>query len=913
MLCRKTFPLTLLLSIATLIITGSLPVLGQVMSVQSEQHHDVSPAVRDLPTVVSNQAVAQQAAPLRLIPLPAGLKRPQDHDPVLQQKSAPAGSAATASSPLAPQVSLGFDGIGQGVFGFNVSQAPPDTNGAVGLTQYVQWVNTSFAVFNKSTGSLIKGPVAGNSLWQGFGGGCETSNSGDPIVLYDKVANRWVLSQFVASAPFLQCIAVSTTPDATGTYNRYAFPYSNLNDFPKMGVWTDAYYETFNMFNGSTFVGADACAYDRNAMLNGRPATQICFQQGSSVSSLLPSDLDGITLPPAGSPNFMLSMGSNALNLFKFHVDFVTPANSTFIGPIVLPVAAFTPLCGGGSCVQQPSSTITQAPTNPLDSLADRLMYRLAYRNFGSHESLVVNHSVAAGPSGGIRWYEIQNPNAPPVIIQSPTIGSTTGPTTGPVVVQQSTFAPPDTNFRWMGSIAMDRTGDIAVGYSVSSSALFPSIAYAGRTPSDPLSTLEPEVTIINGSGSQTNGLTRWGEYSAMQVDPIDDCTFWYTTEYLKSSGSFNWNTRIANFRFPNCGGSPLTSWVQSDGPHFVYQDQNQHLNQIYFLLANSTWKTQDLTNTTGAPLASPQSALTSWTQADGPHFIYQDQNQHFSQLFFIGNTWHTQDLTNTSGAPLAAPGTTLTSWVQSDGPHFVYLDANQHLRQIFNEVSLNVWNTEDLTNTTGAPSASANSALTSWIQSDGPHFVYEDANQHLRQLFFAGNVWRTQDLTATTGAPLATPGSALTSWVQSDGPHFIYQDTNQDLRQLFFLLGNNTWNTQDLTTLTGAPSAEPGTALTSWVQSDGPHFVYQDQNQHLNQLFFLLGNSTWNTQDLTTTTSAPLATPGSALTSWVQSDGPHFVYQDGSQHLRQLFFLLSNSSWNTQDLTNTTGAPPAE
>jgi hypothetical protein len=534
---------------------GAVPsALCQVMSVHSELHHDVSPAVRDLP-VTFGEGIEHEAEPIRRIPLPPGLKRPEDPDPVLQkgfgktpQQTQPGTmSVSPAASSFTPQVNLGFDGIGQGVFGFSVSVAPPDTNGAVGLTQYVQWVNLSFAVFDKATGNLIKGPVAGNSLWQGFGGVCETTNRGDPVVSYDKLANRWVFSQFAfqtdsngnPSSQFTQCVAVSTTSDATGTYNRYSYAYSQLNDYPKLGVWPDAYYFTFNMFDGSNnFLGANTCAYDRNAMVNGQTATQVCFASFEKLT-LLPSDLDGTTLPPAGSPNYMLNFGSNSLDLFKFHVDFVTPSNSSLSGPTVIPVAAFTPLCNGGTCVPQ-SGTTTQ-----LDSLGDRLMYRLAYRNFGSHESLVVNHSVAVGSGGGIRWYEIQNPNGTPN------------------VVQQSTFAP-DGNFRWMGSIAMDHSGDIAVGYSVSGSSMFPAIAYAGRLPSDSLSTLEPEVTVINGGGSQTGNCTstargpcRWGDYSAMQVDPVDDCTFWYTTEYLKASGSFNWNTRIAKFKFPTCVNIP--------------------------------------------------------------------------------------------------------------------------------------------------------------------------------------------------------------------------------------------------------------------------------------------------------------------------------------------------------------------
>jgi len=407
----------------------------------------------------------------------------------------------------------------------------------------VQWVNTSFAIFNKSSGALIAGPTAGNTLWSGFGGGCQTNNDGDPVVLYDKAAQRWIFSQFsVSTTPYLQCIAVSTTSDATGTYNRYSFQYGNFDDYPKMAVWSDGYYETFNMFNGNTFVGADACAYNRTAMLAGSAATQVCFQQGSSVGGLLPSDIDGTTAPPAGSPNYMVYFGTNNLNLFKFHVDFNTPSNSTFTGPTVIPVAAFSPLCGGGTCVPQPGTT------QQLDSLADRLMYRLAYRNFGTHESLVVNHSVTAGSGGGVRWYEIQNPSGTPT------------------VAQQSTFAP-DSNYRWMGSIAMDQSGDMAVGYSVSSSSLNPTVRYTGRVPTDPSGTMEAEVNVVTGTGSQTTGLSRWGDYSAMQVDPVDDCTFWYTQEYIKTNGTFNWNTRIANFKFPTCGGTATPDFSIAASP----------------------------------------------------------------------------------------------------------------------------------------------------------------------------------------------------------------------------------------------------------------------------------------------------------------------------------------------------------
>lgn len=515
--------------------TVSLVAQSGPTTVRHDVHHDVSPTLLEMMKHAPPASLLRRRVePLRRIPLPPELTQHQE-DPVIQ--------VGTVSPPT-PPLTQSFQGLGNGQYGFSITSAPPDTEGTVGATQYVQWVNTSFAVFNKSTGALIAGPTAGNTLWSGFGGGCQTNNDGDPIVLYDKIAQRWIFSQFsVSTTPYLQCIAVSTTSDATGAYNRYSFQYTNFDDYPKMGVWPDAYYETFNMFaGGTTFVGADACAYDRSAMLAGSAATQVCFQQGTAVGGLLPSDLDGTTPPPAGSPNYMLYFGTNNLNLFKFHVDFATPANSTFTGPTVINVAAFSPLCGGGTCVPQPSVT------QQLDSLADRLMYRLAYRNFGTHESLVVNHSVVAGSGGGVRWYELQNPSGTPSL------------------AQQSTFAP-DSNYRWMGSVAMDHVGDMALGYSVSSSSLSPSVRFTGRLSTDPASTMETEVNIISGSGSQNAGLSRWGDYSAMQVDPVDDCTFWFTEEYMATTGSFNWNTSIANFKFPGCSTTQTPDFTVAAAP----------------------------------------------------------------------------------------------------------------------------------------------------------------------------------------------------------------------------------------------------------------------------------------------------------------------------------------------------------
>ena len=513
-------PIIVFLFVCVLVfpLTAQMNQQGQV-TVRWDLRHDLSSPLRELAQragLATGEQKRQEVEPLKRLPLPAGAT-PLLEDPVRQR----------IQLPLTPLVTNSFEGLGNGQYGFSVNSVPPDTNGAVGRTQYVQWVNTSFAVFDKATGSLLMGPAHGNTLWSGFGGACESRNNGDPIAIYDKLANRWVMSQFTTAAPYMQCIAVSASSDATGAYYRYAFTYSALNDYPKMGVWPDAYYETFNMFqNGVNFIGAQACAYDRNAMLAGHAAMQICHGPDASIAGLLPADVDGTTPPPPGSPNYMLTFGTNSLKLYVFHVDFQNPANSTFIGPNPINVAAFYPLCGGTTCVPQPNG-------NLLDSLADRLMYRLAYRNFGWYESLVVNHSVMVSGGGGVRWYELRNPSGIPI------------------VAQQGTFAP-DSVYRWMGSIAMDKAGDIAVGFSKSSSSTYPSVAFAGRVPHDPTGTLEPETAVVNGSGSQTT-YSRWGDYSAMTVDPVDDCTFWYTQEYEKANGVFNWNTRIVNFRFPYC------------------------------------------------------------------------------------------------------------------------------------------------------------------------------------------------------------------------------------------------------------------------------------------------------------------------------------------------------------------------
>ena len=521
-----------------------------------ELHHDLSRPLRDIEPEVPHHG-PNRPIPL-LHPKPPSGPAAMYADPALQTTLGPAVSTSAGNN---------FDGVGVGFGNYTVNVAPPDTNGAVGRTQYVQWVNLSFAVFDKSDGSLVYGPAAGNTLWSGFGGACQNTNDGDIIAQYDKLANKWVMAQlsYAQGPPYLLCLAISQTSDALGAYYRYSLSYDgNLNDYPKLGVWPDGYYVTANMFEpivlpffniiiGYNWVGPEVCGLDRASMLAGGPANPVCTLLSGSYSSLLPADLDGTDPPPDGSPNYLLSLegsqtSSDILRLWKFKPNF-SDGTYTLDGPTNISVPSYNEACGGGgTCIPQ------QGTTQDLDSLADRLMYRLAYRNLGGTEILLANHAVDTTVGGsstvGIRWYEIRDPN------------------TTPSVYQSGTYAP-DAKFRWMGSMAMDHVGNIALGYSVSGNGIHPGIRYTGRLVDDPLGlgNMESENSILEGTGSQATGLSRWGDYSALSVDPVDDCTFWYTNEYLKTDGTFNWSTRVASFKFPSCSSTATADFSLAPSP----------------------------------------------------------------------------------------------------------------------------------------------------------------------------------------------------------------------------------------------------------------------------------------------------------------------------------------------------------
>jgi PKD repeat protein len=428
---------------------------------------------------------------------------------------------------------------------------PPDTHGDVGPNHYFQVVNLSYAIYNKS-GTILLGPALNSTIFSGLP---NNVNDGDAVVLYDEQADRWLFSQFslpsYPNGPFYQMIAVSQTPDPTGSWYRWEYSFTDMPDYPKFGVWPDGYYMSCNRFTAGAgnWNGIGAVAYNRTAMLAGNASPQMVMftlSASNEAYSILPADCDG-PFPPSGTPNYFMYMYDASpyhLGIYEFHVDWVTAANSTFSNYQGLTVNTFNSTLAG---IPQPGTT-TQ-----LDPITDRLMYRLQYRKFSDHASMVCNHTVNAGSSvAGIRWYELRK-----------TTGSWS-------VYQQATYSPNSTG-RWMGSIAMDTSGNIAMGYSVSSSSVYPSIRYTGRLSADGLNQMTfTEKGIINGGGSQTgtwSGRSRWGDYSALSTDPSQPGKFWYTQEYYSSTSTSGWKTRIASF---SLGAVPLSADFNADtlNPH---------------------------------------------------------------------------------------------------------------------------------------------------------------------------------------------------------------------------------------------------------------------------------------------------------------------------------------------------------
>jgi hypothetical protein len=456
-----------------------------------------------------------------------------------------------------PSPILTFEGLSnndnQNLFGSMVS--PPDPNGEAGPNNYVEMVNLVFAVYDRS-GNLQLGPLTLGDLWDGFAIDDCTDLSGDPVVVYDQLADRWLLTQFTTRGPvYYNCLAVSETGDPTGTYFRYAFSTGlNFPDYPKWSVWPNAYFISTREFAADdTFVGDGAYAVERDKVLEGDPdARVVSFLLPPEVTpylpgdGLLPSDLDGRTKPPPGSPNYFVgtmddgaSYGApfDGINVFAYSVKWRHVPQASFILVAQLPVASFDSIfpCSPGSrnCIPQPGT----ANTVDILSYRQRPTFRLSYRNFRGYESLVTNQSVEALPGvAGVRWYELRR--------------------TGGVfsIYQQGTYAPDDGVHRWMGSIATNKNGNMALGFSVSNAIdVYPGIRYTGRLVGDPLGEMTlGEGVLIDGSGSQLVS-ARWGDYTDMTVDPVDDCTFWYVNEYYQTSSDRGWQTRIGHLTLGDC------------------------------------------------------------------------------------------------------------------------------------------------------------------------------------------------------------------------------------------------------------------------------------------------------------------------------------------------------------------------
>jgi len=534
--------------------------------------HTTRPAVPHLVAKVSKAAAFDVSKPLRVLAKGArtvnfrGL--PAERGPAIPNIGHTADGVLQSRlpAPTIPGPLANFEGLSNqdnfNTFGFRVN--PPDPNGEVGPSNYVEMINLVFGIYNKA-GTLLVGPVDTGTLWSGFAVSDCTDPSGDPVVIYDQFNDRWILTQFTTAGPeYFNCVAISTTGDPTGSYYRYAFSTGlNFPDYPKYSNWTDSYVITTREFGPTVEYGIGVYALEKNKMVNGDPNARDVsfFIDGNDPDllplvgdGLLPADVDGkqkpktdAVIPLVGTQDDGGGYGAtfDALNIWDLSVKWRSTPLASLTLNTQLPTASFDSIfpCAPTSrdCLPQPGIT---DPSQYLDILSyrQRPTFRLAFRNFKTYETMVTNQSVEAAPGvAGVRWYEIRR------------TGSTYS------LYQQGTYAPGDGVHRWMGSIAMDKKGDMGLGYSVvNGTTVYPGIRYTGRLAGDTLGDMTlGEGTVINGTGVQTTTNSRWGDYTDMTVDPVDDCTFWYVNEYYTAAGQASstagWQTRIASFKLPGC------------------------------------------------------------------------------------------------------------------------------------------------------------------------------------------------------------------------------------------------------------------------------------------------------------------------------------------------------------------------
>lgn len=530
-----------------------------------ESARDVSPTLRSLAAASAGARTSAPQPPGFLLEV-----RPERTGPQRAQGSGRAADAALQPAAfdiqaLAPTTS--FEGLSNNdnfaLYGGRVN--PPDPVGAVGPNHYVEAINLAVAVYSKS-GTQLLGPVELGSLWDGFAVSQCSQTAGDPIVVYDQFVDRWLITQFTppSDTENWNCVAISQTGDPTGAYYRYAFfTGANFPDYPKYGLWTDSYVITTREFGPTTEYGIGVYALEKNKMVNGQPARAVGFFLDGNDPDILPLVGDGLlpayvdgkqkplnysSIPLIGTQDDGAFYGAtfDALNIFDLSVKWRSTPVASLTLKAQLPVASFDSIfpCAPTSrdCLPQPGIV---DPTRYLDVLTyrQRPLHRLAYRNMKTYDALVTGQAVEAAPGiAGMRWYEVRRSGS------------------SYTVAQQGTYAPADGVHRWMGSVAMDRLGNIAMGYSVvDGTSVFPGIRYTGRQASDAAGQMTlGEGVIVNGSGVQTTTNSRWGDYTSLNLDPVDDCTFWYVNEYYTAAGQASspagWQTRIASFRLPGCG-----------------------------------------------------------------------------------------------------------------------------------------------------------------------------------------------------------------------------------------------------------------------------------------------------------------------------------------------------------------------
>jgi hypothetical protein len=578
----------------------SIKTNSQKITVHQAVRNDVSPPLARLGTSHGPTANVYQEAGAAALE-----QQRSDGETGTNLAPMPAAGAAveqrTQGHRAPAQVVESFDGLGvgfEGPQGKSNVRNPSDNSLAVGPDHIFQTVNTRVAIYTKKgrrfhqTGKVLYGPVVTNAVFAGFGGQCETRNNGDAVVRYDQLAGRWLIVmpifgrgpvrpdqpepgkdgqpaqtsppgrpgqpgspfQLVPPAepnpanpnratpatagqgPFSMCYAVSLTSDPLGKYYRYEFLRPFFPDYPRPAIWPDGYYLPTS--TSDDLIQKHACVVERNKMLKGLPATEQCFVI-DGVNFLNNADIDGMGLPPGGAPNIMMAAGGaqlknilfdNVILVWKYHVDWQNPVNTGLAGPTKILVAPYQYLCGGQltNCVSQPGTD------SRLDSQGDKIMARLVYRKVNGHESILAVHSVdTEARGGGVRWYEFRlDKNREPLLYQ------------------QGTYAP-DNFYRWMASPAMDRMGNIGIGYSFGGAPNFPGQRFAGRLANDPLGQLTLHETIL-AEGESVQKVMRWQDYTQTAMDPSDDCTIWYVGDYLKK-GQANYSSRIGAFRLPGC------------------------------------------------------------------------------------------------------------------------------------------------------------------------------------------------------------------------------------------------------------------------------------------------------------------------------------------------------------------------